>query len=152
MNLKSPASIFITSLLRITLIVALPLLGGCMAVREAQHGCTLLVIVDGGQRLASPAQLESLERRVRPLLAERGLVLSHDPRNAGWQARVEFEADPNNPLDGNFAIRTIKPNPTIDAPRPSTPTDGLDSYRRAQDQSFQRQEQQLMRETPKPTT
>lgn len=122
---------------------------GCQAIQEARHGCALLVIVDGGKRLASPAQLEHLERRVQPLLVERGFVLSHDPRNAGWLARVEFEPDPNDPLDGDFAIRTIEPNPTIDVPQPQV--DPLDSYRRAQDQSFQRQEQQLLQEGRKTT-
>lgn len=132
----------------IAFAVAVLLAAGCASIREARHGCALLVIVDGGKRLASPAQLERLERRVEPLLAERGLVLSHDPRNAGWLARVEFQSDPDNPLEGDFSIRTIEPNPT-DIPR--TATDGLDGYRRAQDQSFQRQEQQLMQESRKTT-
>jgi hypothetical protein len=129
---------------RLLLLLALPFFAGCTAIREARHTCVLMVIVDGGRRLASPAQLASLERRVQPQLAERGLILSHDRRNAAWLARVEFDADPNNPLDGDFTIRVIEPNPTLEIP--TAPADLLGPAQRAQDQSLQRQEQQLMRE------
>ena len=137
--------------LRVVLFMLLPLLGGCASLREAQRTCALLVIVDGGRTLASQAQLARIEQRVQPHLTERGLVLSYDRRNAAWLARVEFTAAPGDPLDGDFAIRVIEPNPTLEIPTP-TSDNPVSPGQRAQDEQFRRLEQQVMQEARKPTS
>lgn len=144
---RAPFHRFVRHHLLTAVLVALSLCAGCQSIQAARSSCALLVVVDGGRSLASPAQLESLERRVKPLLVERGLILSHDQRNAAWLARVEFSPDPNDPRDGDFVIRVIEPNSLLQTPVP--PADPLESVRRPQEQSLQRMEQQIFQEGKK---
>jgi hypothetical protein len=95
-------------------ILALTL--GCGMIRHGPETCILGVIVNGGQRAASGEEIAALEQRIAPILAERGLKISHNKEDADLLARVELNA--TDPTHWRYSIRAIEPNPFLPSVRP----------------------------------
>jgi hypothetical protein len=112
------------------LIVASLALAGCVALERNNRLCALVVTVDDGRRLASPEEMAKLERKLTPVLAERGLVLTRESRDARMVAMVEFSNDPLDPTDIQYVIRDIHLNPL----RTTAAATNLDYRDRVQEQ------------------
>lgn len=98
---------------------------GCAMIRHGPETCILGVVVNGGQSPASPEQIAALEQHVGPILAKRGLRISHDKGDADLLARIELKVDAADPRHLTYSIRALEPNPFLPGPRPST-RDALD--------------------------
>jgi hypothetical protein len=94
-------------------------------IRHGPETCILGVIVNGGQSAASPEQIAALEQHIGPVLAKRGLRISHDKDDADLLARVELTVDAANPRHLTYSIRGLEPNPFLPGPR-QRPVDGLE--------------------------